>query len=278
MIGIGLVKRTLLVAIALLLATAVTASPGCSSTEEPGKWLEGCRKAVDNYVAGGGYLHIKQEVEYGLETTEGSFQQKIAIEGDDIFPERQAYEYHEAISSSQLPGQAQENSFSYLTLDGGRTAYVKGEQLSTQLEVVGWVHYTPPEGQNRYFDYPKLMEGLTSAAVKVEWVGYEDVDGIRCAHLLYAMNGQELLDLRMQEDPTLQEKFQGIDLNEFLGDLQVEIWIRESDDLPQRVIMDQALSVENSVSSTTRFLMLFSGYGEGPPILIEQPAFYSEAG
>ncbi len=82
----------------------------------------------------------------------------------------------------------------------------------------------------------------------------------------------------MQEDPSLQQKFQGMDLSQVLGDLTVEIWLGEADSLPLLILMDQEQSIENGISSSSRYRFLLSGWGEEPAVVIEAPAFFYEAG
>ena len=271
-------RKALAIVVAAALVAAGVAASGCGKGTDPAAWLEECRRAADGYASDGGYLRFQQEAEYRLETPEGVFDQKIVIEGEGILPDRQAYAYRETVSSSKVPGQMQENAFSYRTLDGGKTAFVEGAQLSAQLGVAGWIHYTPPEGQNRYFDYLGLVERLTGAGGEAEWLGYEEVEGARCARLRYTVGGRELLDLQLQNDPSFLQRYGDVDLGHLLGDLRVEMWIREADDLPQRVAMEQALTLQEDTGSTSRFLIRFSGYGEEPPAPIEQPAFFTEAG
>ncbi len=249
---------------------------GCESSEDAAAWLGRCGRAVNEYAQGGGYLHFLQEKEFRLGTSQGEFEQKLRVEGDIILPDREAYEYSETVSGSTQPEQ-RENTFSYLTVDGGKTAYVKGERLTAELGVLGWVRYTPQPGQNRYFDYAASISELVGVATEPEWLGYEDLAGERCAHVRYSASGQELIGLRLQEDPSLAERFQGIDMGEVLGELLVDAWIREADGLPRRVVIEQEVSVENGASGATRLVFSFSAYGEVPPLPIEAPAFFTEA-
>ncbi|RJP34656.1 MAG: hypothetical protein C4536_02345 [Actinobacteria bacterium] len=260
---------------ALLGVAALVLAAGCGGND-PAAWLTDCGEAINAYAQDDGYLHFVQEKEYRLETLQGDFEQQLRVEGDIIFPASETYEYSETATSTQEQEQ-QENTFSYLTLDGGENAYVMGERLSAELGVLGWVYYTPQPGQNRYFDYAGSIAKLTGVAADPEWLGYEDLGGERCAHIRYSVTGQELIELRLQEDPTLAEQLQGVDLSEVMGELVVELWIREADRLPQQVDMTQSVSMAESASSTTHMLFLFSGYGEVPPLRIEAPAFYNEA-
>ncbi len=269
-------KRSAIIAVfTLIMAGAIAA--GCGGGADASAWLEDCGRAVEEYDIEGGYLHFEQELQYRLATEQGEFEQNLLVTGDIILPDREAYEYEETVSSSQQPGQSQENVFSYLTLDGGATAYVQGERLSAELGVVGWIHYRPLAEQNRYFDYTALMAGLADMGEKPELLGFEDSGGERCAHLRYSASSQELIDLRVQQDPSFTAQFEGLDLGEVMGELSVEIWIGEADKLPRRVAMDQSVTLEEAKSSTTGIVFVFSGYGEEPPLPIEAPAFANEA-
>ncbi|NPV58092.1 MAG: hypothetical protein HPY75_00350 [Actinobacteria bacterium] len=257
-----------------LIALALLA--GCGGGEDASAWARKCRDAVADYVEGGGYLGFNQETELELSTKEGTLRQSISADGEIIFPARQRYEYREKASSSLKPGEEQENSFSYLTLDGGRTAYVMGQALATQLGVQGWVHYTPPEGQNRYFDYAGLMERLLSLGEDAAWVGWEEVEGQKCAHISYAISGRELMELRLQENPALEEQYEGLDPDEVLGEITVEVWIAKQDELPRRVAVRQS-STQGDISTSSRIDIAFRAYGEEPPMPIEAPAVFTEA-
>jgi hypothetical protein len=270
------VRRSAIIPLLLfLLAGAIAA--GCSGGGDASAWLDECGQAVEDYDSQGGYLHFEQELEYRLVTEEGEFEQSLLVSGDIVLPDRETYEYTETVSSSQQPGQSQENAFSYLTLDGGTTAYVQGERLSDELGVVGWIHYRPLSDQNRYFDYTALMTGLADMGEKPEFVGFEDSGGERCAHLRYSTTSQELINSRAAQDPSFTAQFEGLDLGEVMGELSVELWIGEADKLPRQVAMDQSFSLEDSKSSTTQLVFVFSGYGEEPPVPIEAPAFANEA-
>ena len=263
-----------LILLALLVLIAAT---GCGGGEDPDAWLQDCREAVDDYVQSVGYVHFRQESGYVLGNEEATLEQSIYVEGDIILPERERYEYRETLSSSLQPGTTSENSFRYLTLDGGSTAYVAGERFAAELGVEGWIYYTPPEGQNRYFDYAALIAKLTDAAEQVEWLGYEEVEGARCVHLGYVVKGQTLLDLRIQENPDLADQLQGLNVEEFLGELRVDMWIRESDRLPQQVSMVQSTPDESGTTSSNHMTFLFASYGEEAPPAIEAPAEFTQA-
>ncbi len=263
------------VSVALVLIPGVLAS-GCSSGDAAGR-LEECGRGVEGYIEGGGYLHFTQEMENRLVAEVGEFQQVLRVEGDIIFPDRETYEYEETVSSSLQPDQPQRNSFSYLTLDRGATAYVMGERLSRELGVTGWVHYTPESGQNRFFDYDQVMAGLVAMGGEPEWLGYEEVDGVRCARASYVASGEELVGLRIQNDPYFAEQYGGLGLADILGELSVELWIGEKDGLPRRVVMEQSIELDDGSSRHTLVTFTFSAYGEEPPLPIEAPAFSHEA-
>jgi hypothetical protein len=274
-------KRALFILLMMVMTTAVVAACGCGEKSAE-TWLEDCRQAASEYFQDGNYLHFTEVIDYGFEgQLEGQsyeFTQQINIEGDAIFVDRQRYDHRETMSSPQVPEGTQENSFSYLTVDGGTTAFVEGERLSTQLGVTGWVHYTPSAEENRYFDYGQFINTLTGTHGDLELVGYEDVHGTPCAHLRYTVSGEELMQLRFQQDPSLEEKYSELDLGEYMEDMNMELWVGEEDDLPRRIMVGQTLSQEGEGTADVGILMEFAGYGQEPPILIEEPAFFTEAG
>ncbi len=265
----------ILVGVLACLLAGLPLLAGCGG-EDASAWIRRCREAVSDYVEGGGYLGFEQRTELELSSSEGTVKQAVEAEGEMVFPLKQRYEYRETFTSSRKPGEQQENSFSYLTVDGGRTAYVMGENLSAQLGVPGWIHYTPPEGQNRYFDYPGLMERLLSLGEGAAWIGWEEVEGVSCAHLSYAISGHELMELRLQENPALEEQYQGLDPDEVLGEIAVEVWIAKGDALPRKVTVAQSSS-QGEMGASSRIAMAFRAYGEEPPMPIEAPAFFAEA-
>jgi len=274
-------KRVMFILLMLAVTAAVVAGSGCGEKSAE-TWLEECRQAASEYLQDGNYLHFKEVIDYDFEghfeEQSYEFTQQINIEGDTIFVNRQRYDYREILNSPQVPEGTQENSFSYLTVDGGTTAFVEGERLSTQLGVTGWVHYTPTGEENRYFDYGQFIDTLTGTHENLELVGYEDVRGVRCAHLSYTVSGQELMQLRFQQDPSLEEKYSELDLDEYMEDMDVELWVGEEDNLPRRITVSQVLSQEGEGTANVGILMEFEGYGQEPPILIEEPAFFTEAG
>jgi len=263
-------------ALVIVLAAAWSVA-GCGNSQDGSAWLNDCGQAVEDYAQGTGYLHFVQEKNYSLGMEVGEFEQKIRVEGDIIFPDRETYDYSETTSSSLQPDQPMENSFSYLTLDGGKTAYVTGERLSEELGVIGWVHYTPQTGQNRYFNYAELLRSLTASQGDAEWLGFEDLNGERCAHIRHSISGQELIDKLFREDPTLLEQYQDVDTSDIMGEMSFEMWIAEGDRLPRQAVMDQVTTLEDGTNSTTHLFMVFSGYGEEAPVTIEAPAFFTEA-
>lgn len=260
-----------------LSALILAAGSGCGRERPPSEYLRACGEAAERYAEAGGYLRFVQDSENVLSSGQGTLTQGIRVEGEMVFPDRERYEYREEAVSSLRPGEPQTNSFSYITLDGGKTAYVMGERLASQLGLEGWVHYTPPAGQNRFFDYRKLVAKIAAAGEGAEMLGREEIEGRRCLHLAFSLGAQEILDLRLQEDPSFLERYQGLDWESLLGELRMEVWIGEEDDLPVQVVMHAEKSTGN-VSFSSRISILFSGYGELPPSPIEKPAVFAEAG
>lgn len=263
------------VAAATIIALALWPA-GCGDGRTPEEWLQECTRAAHEYALDGGYLRFRQETESSLRTGQGTLVHSLRVEGEMILPDRERYEYREEVRSDIGEGKSGLNAFSYLTLDGGKTAYVKGENLSKQLGVEGWVHYTPPQDQNRFFDYLRLVDRLAAPRGEVEWLGMEEVEGMRCAHLAYDLSGREILELHSREDPSLLEDYQELGSEWMEEVLRVEAWIGEVDLLPLRIRL-AAHYEEGEVGMTYELTLTFSGYGEQPPFPIEGPAAWVEA-
>lgn len=259
------------------LAFLLAAAGGCGRGINPAEWVRSCGQAVSDYAAAGGYVRFRQESRNTVQTDRGALEDWLRVEGDIILPDREKYECREELSSTGKPGETSASSFSYLTVDGGKTAYVAGESLSAELGVSGWVHYTPPEGQNRLFDYVKFMRKITMMSGSAEWVGYEEIGGVRCAHLTLGVSGREMFDLLLQEDPALSEKFPDLEEQEFTGEMRVRLWVAAEGHLPVRVIMETSTGGGGEVTTAGRLELLFSGYHEEPPSPIEAPAAFTEA-
>jgi len=262
---------------AALLAFSVVTAAGCGGEADAAEWLRMCGQAVSDYAAAGGYLRFQQESRNALRTAQASLESWMRVEGEIILPEREKYEYREELTSPSQPEKPAVSAFSYLTVDGGKTAYVAGETISAQLGLTGWVHYTPPQGQSRFFDYLKIVERITGMGGSAEWLGYEEIRGVRCGYLSLRVSGREIMDLRLQEDPTLAEKYPELAEQEFTGEILVRLWIAAESRLPVRVVMESSAGEGEEVTSG-RVEILFSGYHEEPPSPIEAPGAFIEAG
>ncbi len=271
--GRGLLLPTSLVTIALFCLPWLG---GCRGSRSPAEWLRECGRAAEEYAAVGGYLRFRQESDYVLETAKGRLTHTLRVEGEIIFPDRERYEFREEVRSDIRGEENRSNAFSYLTLDGGKTAYVRGERLVEQLGVEGWVHYTPPEEQNRYFDYPKLVGKAIASARQPQWLGFEEAAGVRCAHLAYDLEGSEFLDPESREGSPLLEEY-GTLGSEWAGVvMRVELWVGEESLLPVQLRLSTQYG-EEGVGMTYLMRVVFEGYGEQPPFPIERPAVWVEA-
>ncbi len=259
--------------VALLLAVL---APACGRERTPAEWLQECGRRAREYADSGGYLRFRQEMESTLQTERGDLVRNLRAEGEIILPDRERYEYWEEVRSGIGEGRSGSNSFSYITLDGGKTAYVKGERLSERLGVEGWVHYTPPEEENRFFDYLKLVDKVTATGREEQWLGFEEAEGVRCAHIAFELSGRDILELHAREGSPLMEVYRELDpkwLDEVLG---VEVWISEEHLLPVRLRFSMRRALQGLSLSYTLWAV-FEGYGEQPPFPIEGPAAFVEA-
>ncbi len=267
-----------LAALALLSAALTLATqPGCGGDRSASEWIEFCGRAVEEYAARGGYLRFTQESRTTLTTPQGSLDGWLRAEGDIILPDRERYEYREELSSTTQPGETSGNSFSYLTVDGGETAFVSGENLEKELGISGWVHYKPPQGQNRYFDYLRLVGRIRRMGEKAEKVAHEDIEGRRCVHVVCRLQGREVVDLYLQEDPSFMERIPGAETEDFSGEVLVRVWVDVESGLPLRVLVEASTSQGEGVSASNRMEMRFSGYHDEPPSPIEAPGSFTEA-
>lgn len=262
-------------AVAALIPLCVGAG-GCGGERSPAEWLDRAAAAAEEYASGDGYLHFREEMSSRLEVGSAFLEQRIVLEGECLFPLRERYRYRETLESSELP-EGKENSFDYITLDGGKTAYVQGEALAAALGVVGWVHYTPPAGENRYFNYPDLIRSLTHEPREPEVVGHEEVGEVKCVHLRYRIDAEKLFRRRLEEEPTLREKYGEVGVEELLGELAVDLWVGEEDGLPRRVVVGEARLETEAGTASVGMTAEFTGYGEEAPVSIEEPAEFTEA-
>jgi len=266
-------RAAFLAPVALLLACVAT---GCRGGRTPAEWLQDCHRSVQEYAGEGGYLRFRQEAEYVVETGRGALTDTVRVEGEIVLPEAERYDYREEVRSDVGGEKGRDNSFSYLTLDGGKSAYVKGERLAEALGGEGWVHYVPREEQDRYFDYLKMVEKATTAARDPQWMGLEETAGVRCAHLAFDLSGRDMLELRSQEGPSLLEEYGNLDPEWLDRELRVELWIGEEDLLPVQLRLSTRYGGGDLDISYTLWVV-FEGYGERPLLPIERPGAYVEA-
>ncbi|MBC7253173.1 MAG: hypothetical protein H5T72_04300 [Actinobacteria bacterium] len=266
-------RAAFLAPVALLLACAAT---GCRGGRTPAEWLQDCYRSVQEYAGEGGYLRFRQEAEYVVETGRGALTDTVRVEGEIVLPEVERYDYREEVRSDIGGERGKDNSFSYLTLDGGKSAYVKGERLAETLGVEGWVHYVPREEQDRYFDFLKLVEKATTAARDPQWMGLEETAGVRCAHLAFDLSGRDMLEMRSQEGSSLLQEYGTLDPEWLNGELRVELWIGEENLLPVQLRLGTRYDGGDFRISYALWVV-FEGYGERPLLPIERPGAYVEA-
>jgi len=233
---------------------------------------------VEEHSRCGGYLRFFQESDTSLALEAGTLQYRMRVQGEIVLPDHERYEYREELESSTRPGEVESNSFSYLTVEGGKTAFVTGKGLEEKLGVRGWIHYTPPAGQSRYFDYPRMIGLVTAMGRNPELLDHQELEGARCAHLAVTLEGREMVESILREDPTLSQKLQNMDLGSLVGDVRLEIWIEEKSGLPLQLYLERDTEWGEGLRNTGTLKFRFRDYLRESPVRIEAPQSFTEAG
>lgn len=261
-----------------MLLLSLFSLPGCAGEKSPQEWLESCRRAVEEHAQAGGFLRFSQESDAEIALEAGTLSYRLLVEGEIVLPERERYDLREELESSIRPGEVESNAFTYLSVDGGKTAFVTGKGLAEKLGVEGWVHYTPPAGQNRHFDYLKMMRMVTQMGRSPQLLDFQEVEGSRCAHLEVVLEGKEIAETVLREDPNLARRLRGVDLGSLIGDMRMEIWVAEEDSLPRQLRMEKRTEDTEGLSKVNTLRFLFRDYLRQPPVEISEPDDFTEAG
>ncbi len=142
----------------------------------------------------------------------GDFLQNAEMTGAMQMPDRERYEYRETWSGSLVDpaGNLRATTFSYVTLDGGKTAYVKGTQLEQKLGVMGWVYYMPAAGESRYFDYLRTVQAVTGYAEEVTLAGEEEANGADCWRLEVTPSVDAMVQEQLERNPAFRGGVPGL--------------------------------------------------------------------
>lgn len=255
-----------------MIAFILLAGQGCGGAD-PVRVLDRSRKACETYASGGGYLKFREEVLLELDIGGREVVQRIEVDGEQIFPERQRYRRVESWSAPEDGGAEESVDLLYLTVDGGKTVYVRGSKVESLLGTAAWVCYEAPSGEDYHFDLLRTIKLLTENQADLSVERRE-----KRLFLRYRADVEEILRSRIQEaGEEWKEEWSGV-LGEGLGrDLSVEMVVDEKSYLPLEMRAEKEVRREG-LRAFTRLAWWFSGYGEDPPSGIEPPGFYVKAG
>jgi hypothetical protein len=221
---------------------------------------------------------FSQELTMRVESGQDDLEQRIQLEGEMYFPLKQRYEYRESWSGTLLSsGREQVVTLSYITLDGGRTAFVRGTPLEL-LGQKGWVYYTPPEGESRYFDYGRIWGSLASGGGEVEDLGVEELGGRKCRQLRLSLSLSAMIENGMQGNPEILEKYKEIGQAEDFQGIEAVVWIDQQTYLLAKLESNMNLEKADTGGKVSiEMVMEFKEYGVALTLPIEAPAFYTQA-
>jgi len=245
---------------------------GCGGVD-PGKALRECARACEAYASEDNYLRFREEVLLELESEGEMISQLIVVEGEQVFPDRQRYLREESWKGPKEGNSLSSTGYQYITVDGGRSAYVRGKKVESALGTAAWVYYTPPPGDRRYFDFIGTVKLLATgpAGLSVREEG-------EVLTLHFTVDLEEILKTKFAEAGEEWREELSRQLEEGLGrELPVEMRLSRGSYLPLEVKVEKQLEREG-VRAYTRLTWRFSGYGEEPSSRIEPPAFYVKAG
>jgi hypothetical protein len=224
-------------------------------------------------------LSFSEELSMLLESSSGSLEQRAKLAGSIQMPLKENYEYQESWSGSLMTEETPlAATLSYITLDGGKTAYVRGSQLEKEFAMPGWVFYTPPADDSHYFNYLETVRTITGNAEEVDLVGEEEINGIACWHLEVTPSLDALIQEQLASNPAFREKYQDVEVGRNIKEVKTEIWINRETLYPVRIYnMMKLENAEPGEAITVRMQADFSRYGEALGALIDAPASYTKA-
>jgi hypothetical protein len=278
--GAGTNFAALRLCLSLSLALAVLISAGCSAkSTDPRALLDQAMTKATEVSQSNTALVFTEELSMHLENASGNLEQRVKLAGAIQMPLKEDYIYLESWSGSLTNEETPlAVTLSYVTLDRGRTAYVKGSQLEKGLGAVGWVFYTPPAGDSHYFDYLETVRAIIDNAEEVSLSGEEEVNGVACWHLEVTPSLDAMIEEQLASNPTFREKYQDTEAGKNLREVREEIWISRDTFYPVRIY--NMMELENSESGeviTVTMQADFSRYGEALESPIDAPAIYTKA-
>ncbi len=265
----------------LLLAAVMTALAlaGCSNgSPDPRAILDSSLDKAAEISTSSQALVLKEALSMHLVSEQGDFEQTAEMAGTIEMPYKEGYESLEywtgSLMTLDIPPLVE---LSYVTVDGGKTAYIKGSQLETRLGMAGWVYLTPPEEQDPYFDYLETVESVAGYAEEVTLAGEEEVNGVACWHLLVKPSVSAILQEQFDTNQAFREKYQDAGLAEHVREAAAEMWISKEGFLPMRIYNMMVLEdVEAGETITLKMQADFGEYGEEPEYPVDAPAIYTK--
>lgn len=276
----GTNSAALRLCLSLSLIVAVIISAGCSGkSTDPRALLDQAAKKAGEASQSTTTLVFSEELSMLLESAAGSLEQRARLEGSIQMPLKENYVYLESWSGSLMTGESPlAVTLSYVTLDGGKTAYVRGSQLEKSLGAMGWVFYTPPVDDGHYFDYSGTIRTITGNAGEVNLVGEEEMNGIACWHLEVTPSLDALIEEQLASNPAFREKYQDTEVGRNIREVTAEIWISRESFYPIRIYYMMKLeNMEPGEMITVMMQADFSRYGEALESSIDAPAIYTKA-
>lgn len=265
----------------LLACLAAIAGPGAGCSGGPPDPMEMLRRAgarAAEVSQSSTTLRVRESLYVRVDGEAGYLRQEAELEGALQMPDRERYEYRETWSGSLVdPAGSPPNTLSYVTLDGGRTAYVKGSRLERGLGVAGWVYYAPESGESRYFDYLQAVQAVTGYASQAVLLGEEEANGIACWRLEVVPSMDAMVQEQFEHNPAFAEQYREARAGRGVVEAREEIWISREGFFPMRIYtMMVVKNAEADGAVALAVQMDFEGYGEALLLPIDAPAVYTK--
>jgi len=224
----------------------------------------------------GSTLSFRQRITLRLLTPVGDLEQELVLEGDIRLPDGERYSLRETWGGSALEGEQEGDELSYITLDGGRSAYLRGSRLERELGYGGWVYLPDVAGRERFLDFLGLLENTAGQFVELSEGGRETVDGRPCRRLLLRPDIQALLQQQMEADSALRERLERGERQAEITDACSELWLDEEDLLPRKVYSMMILEFPGSGERfEVEMCVDFHSYGAELRPPLDAPAVYT---
>jgi hypothetical protein len=260
------------------LALAALLSAGCGGGASGDAWnrLQEGVETARSLAARNTPLSFREELTLRYLTPLGDLEQKVYLEGALILPDRERYEQKESWSGSLLTEEEKGAQLSYVTLDGGKTAYIKGTRLEEGLGAAGWLYLKEPAESVGFLDYLGLLQGLADEAVEVREEGVELVGGRDCLRLELWLDTEAMLRRQLEADPAFRMRYEKMEEAPSVEEAACGLWLGKDDHIPARVYSMMVLKAPGKEESfRVEMKVEFFSYGEPPRPPIDGPAVYT---